>query len=47
MEIRLTIYTILLIILMSAVYMAAYNIGQRMNPILAGYDIRLDIRGAQ
>lgn len=47
MEIRLIIYTILIVILTSAVCVAAFNIGQRMNPILAGYNIRLDIRGAR
>ena len=47
MEIRLTIYTILLIMLTSAAYVAAFNIGQQLNPILAGHNIRLDIRGAQ
>ena len=47
MEIRLIVYTILLIMLTSAACVAAFNIGQQLNPILASYNIRLDIRGAQ
>lgn len=45
MEIRLTIYTILIILLTSAACVVAFNLGQLANPILASHGVQVDIRG--
>lgn len=45
MELRLVFLMLVLTMLTSAACVAAFNVGQLMNPILASHGVRADIRG--